>query len=130
MATLFESRRRFVLTLMGGIALLAGIGRFLKPKPRQRKVLVNAPIASVPAEGALVFRSERVAIARARDGFYALRLVCTHLGCAVSVTPDGIFCPCHGSRFDVQGNVMRGPATRPLARLQAVVNGDRIVVSD
>ncbi len=44
------------------------------------------------------------------SGFYALSLVCTHLGCTVTVTEDDLACPCHGSRFDRQGKVLKGPA--------------------
>ncbi|WP_433872414.1 FAD-dependent oxidoreductase [Saccharopolyspora sp. CA-218241] len=49
-------------------------------------------------------------------GLHAVGLRCTHLGCLVRFngaerTWD---CPCHGSRFDVDGGVLEGPAVRPL----------------
>jgi Rieske Fe-S protein len=51
------------------------------------------------------------------DGTYhALSMKCTHLGCAVNgaLTDNEIYCSCHGSEFDLNGNVVRGPATTPL----------------
>jgi Rieske Fe-S protein len=129
MAALFQSRRRFIFALIAWGAALAGLWRFLQPRPVAKRELVSTPLNSIPTEGALIFREERVAIARGRDGIYAFSLVCTHLGCTVSVTAEGIFCPCHGSRFDHEGKVVRGPATRPLERLNAEVRGDRLFVS-
>jgi Rieske Fe-S protein len=48
---------------------------------------------------------------------FAIR--CPHLGCSFGFSqPDGIFkCPCHGSQFDLHGNVIHGPATAGLAKL-------------
>ncbi|MBC8530309.1 FAD-dependent oxidoreductase [Gehongia tenuis] len=41
--------------------------------------------------------------------------VCTHMGCRLHETADHTFeCPCHGSRFDADGEVIDGPANRPL----------------
>lgn len=44
---------------------------------------------------------------------------CSHLGCSVAWTPaDGLFeCPCHGSRFTINGQVAHGPAAYPLSNL-------------
>ena len=93
--------------------------RYLTPGiARRRTVAVRARRSDLPAEGALVFREERVALLSEGETFYALSLVCTHLGCSVTVTADGLVCPCHGSRFDRQGQVLHGPADRPLARLE------------
>jgi Rieske Fe-S protein len=44
---------------------------------------------------------------------------CSHLGCSVAWTPaDNLFeCPCHGSRFNIDGQVAHGPAVYPLSHL-------------
>jgi Rieske Fe-S protein len=44
---------------------------------------------------------------------------CSHLGCSIAWTPaDQLFeCPCHGSRFNINGNVVHGPAAYPLSNL-------------
>jgi glycine/D-amino acid oxidase-like deaminating enzyme/nitrite reductase/ring-hydroxylating ferredoxin subunit len=49
---------------------------------------------------------------------HAVSLRCTHLGCYLRFNhaERSWDCPCHGSRFDVDGNVLEGPATTPLPR--------------
>lgn len=86
------------------------------------------------AVGALIaIPNQSVAIGRDAMGLYALTLVCTHQGC--TTTPAGangarqINCPCHGSQFDGNGAVIRGPATRPLVHFAVSVDaGGNIVV--
>jgi glycine/D-amino acid oxidase-like deaminating enzyme/nitrite reductase/ring-hydroxylating ferredoxin subunit len=49
---------------------------------------------------------------------HAVSLRCTHLGCLVrfNAAERSWDCPCHGSRFDVDGSVLEGPAVHPLER--------------
>jgi cytochrome b6-f complex iron-sulfur subunit len=124
-----QSRRKFITTLTlllvsGGLLL-----RYLTPSTTgKRRVLVSAARADVPLNGALVFRNERLALFRDDNGVYALSLICTHLGCTVTVTEDALSCPCHGSRFDRQGKVLKGPADRSLVRMKVEIRGERVEV--
>jgi Rieske Fe-S protein len=52
---------------------------------------------------------------------------CTHAGCALAVKNGGIECPCHGSKFKLDGSVARGPATEPLVARPVTVRGGEIV---
>lgn len=129
MEILSQSRRKFITTLTLLLASGGLLARYLIPRSTvQRRVLASATIGDLPVNGALVFSKERVALLRDGSGFYALSLVCTHLGCTVTVTPEALSCPCHGSRFDKQGRVLTGPAERALERLDVELRGDEVLV--
>lgn len=55
---------------------------------------------------------------------------CTHLGCAYSWDqPKQQFeCPCHGGKFDKNGNRIAGPPPRPLDRYEVKVDGNQIKI--
>ncbi len=77
-------------------------------------VIVDGVVVTQPSAG--VFR-----------GFSA---VCTHAGCTVADVSDGtINCTCHGSRFNLDGTVANGPATRPLEPRPIAVDGDTIAMA-
>ncbi|MDD2581963.1 MAG: Rieske (2Fe-2S) protein [Desulfuromonadaceae bacterium] len=129
MENLPQSRRKFIKTLTLLIVSGGLLVRYLTPRTiGKRRVLASAAAADVPPGGALVFRDERLALLRDDAGFYALSLVCTHLGCTVTVSEDALSCPCHGSRFDRLGKVLRGPADRPLTRFNVEQHGERVEV--
>jgi cytochrome b6-f complex iron-sulfur subunit len=128
MAKVDRSRRKFIGAIMSLLAGVFFLGRFLRPTVRQKKTLLTVARAAIPSDGALVYKRARVAVIREAGEIYALDLVCTHLGCTVSVTPRELVCPCHGSVFDRRGNVLRGPADRPLARHAVEIRGEQVVV--
>ena len=73
-----------------------------------------------PGEGAIVSRDGRK-VAGYRDpagGLHAVSTRCTHLGCQVrwNAAESTWDCPCHASRFSVDGEVLNGPAVKPLPR--------------
>lgn len=71
-----------------------------------------------PGTGAVVREgARRLAVYRDEDGrTHRLSARCTHLGCLVAFNQAETAweCPCHGSRFGVDGQVLQGPAVRPL----------------
>ena len=73
--------------------------------------------------------TEDIALLRLGDGsLRALGTTCTHLGCQVRPGGEFLVCPCHGSTFDWQGAVVRGPAQKPLKSYRVAVFEDRITI--
>ena len=73
---------------------------------------------------------ESVYLVRDGDGdlLAAVGATCTHLGCQVRPANPFFRCPCHGSTFTLDGDVVRGPAARPLARYRLHAVGDYIEI--
>ena len=94
---------------------------------------VLVPLAEVPVGGAyeLSLDGRRVLVSRPReDDVVAFDAECTHQGCTVRATDDGLVCPCHSSAFDpATGEVLAGPATSPLTPVEVAVRGDDVVLA-
>jgi cytochrome b6-f complex iron-sulfur subunit len=71
-------------------------------------------------------------LVRADEGYFALSMVCTHLGCLTAWNQDlGIIaCPCHGSKFKRTGEKIEGPAPKPLPWLKVWVSDDGDLMVD
>jgi Rieske Fe-S protein len=88
------------------------------------------PVSDVPVGGGMVFESLEVVVTQPTAGrFVGLTAVCTHTGCIVDKVVDGLIeCPCHGSRYRLDGTVAAGPAPRALpARPVTVVDGSIVL---
>ncbi|MDM7490833.1 Rieske (2Fe-2S) protein [Rhodococcus sp. CSLK01-03] len=86
-----------------------------------------AAVADIPVGGGQVFPDQKVVVTQPVAGeVLAFSAICTHQGCTVAAVQDGtINCPCHGSRFNLDGTVANGPAARPLeSRAVTVDNGE------
>jgi cytochrome b6-f complex iron-sulfur subunit len=125
-----EPARRSFLNIfwiiLGGVALAEFIAvafAFLRPyKSKARgedadSIITAGAIDRFAPNSVTAFVSGKFYLARLEDGgFLALSRTCTHLGCAVPwVEKEMKFaCPCHGSAFDITGNVIEAPAPRAL----------------
>ena len=87
-----------------------------------------ATTAEVPV-GSGVIVDDIVVTQPSAGEFKGFSAICTHKGCTVDEVADGtINCPCHGSKFNLDGSVANGPATKPLEAKTVAVQGDSIVL--
>jgi glycine/D-amino acid oxidase-like deaminating enzyme/nitrite reductase/ring-hydroxylating ferredoxin subunit len=106
-----QSARRFLIE--NTKAGIHWVGDRLVPRPSDTEAIQ-------PGDGAVInVDGDEIAAYRDEEGtLHAVSAVCTHIGCIVQwngaeKTWD---CPCHGSRFDVEGKVLHPPAVRPLEK--------------
>ena len=114
------TRRGLGRLVVGGLAMgLTGVFscRYAAWRSPTREPLVFSP----PAEGGAIQLQGQVLLIDDDGITRALSARCTHLGCTVTVAEDGrsLICPCHGSEYDLDGTVRRGPAKHPLQPLEA-----------
>ena len=121
------STRREVLRTgwkVGGVCLAVAAGwtlfESLRPLSSGSKgaVLQLGDPANYPTDTATFVTQGRLFVANASGHLFALSPRCPHLGCRVPFCDSsGRFeCPCHGSRFDLGGEWIEGPAPRGMDR--------------
>jgi Rieske Fe-S protein len=73
-------------------------------------------------------QEEPIYVLAQAGGFVAVSPICTHRGCTVDVQGERLVCPCHGSTYDREGKVLKGPAQRALTRYQVERTGDALTI--
>jgi cytochrome b6-f complex iron-sulfur subunit len=134
------NRREFVSLTIAGAALVVGgcagnhvnaVGpRGLGPQHGD-KVDVGT-LSDYATDGATdqFAESDGIIVVRSGGKIYATSALCTHQACAMKLVGQQLRCPCHGSRFDLRGNVIKGPATESLAYFGIAVNGQGRMIVD
>jgi glycine/D-amino acid oxidase-like deaminating enzyme/nitrite reductase/ring-hydroxylating ferredoxin subunit len=90
------------------------VGGYLKGRGGSLDELAGGEAAILKLEG------KRAAVFRDQSGrVHTVSAICTHMGCVLGWNPlDRTWdCPCHGSRFALDGSVIHGPATTSLERI-------------
>lgn len=123
------SRRSFLTKLWIGLGIvaiaefIAVVINFLSPGKSRNKtdktglIIEAGQVDKFPVNSVTANIQGRFYLCRMEDGgFLALSSECTHLGCTVpwDDKEKRFACPCHGSSFDIAGEVVSPPASRPL----------------
>ena len=134
------SRRDFLQLIQHGLLWmsatlgLAGLFRFLDydPNPASETEFDLGPATNYPPGSQTLLANVPAMLIHTENGFSALSLTCTHLGCLVEQNNDEFTCPCHGSHFDAAGTLLHGPAVKPLAslRIEITEEGRLILYTD
>jgi len=136
------SRRRFLDFALGGTLVASGVVPGLlafaylrAPESTAHAATLDmGPVSDMPAGTGQVVPVGSTSVIVVRPGpeesVVAFVAACTHLGCIVTwnVGRKQIICPCHGAIFDLRGNVMGGPAPRPLPPFPASVQAGKIIL--
>jgi len=127
------SRRNFVRLLLwvAGLLGLGGLVRYFSygPLADQPTRFELGDVNNFPA-GSHTIRMEIPAVIYNEAGVIrAYRLICTHLGCIVEESGSDLKCPCHGSVFDRNGKVIKGPAQKPLQAMDVEISqNDQLIL--
>ncbi|MBI3091826.1 MAG: Rieske 2Fe-2S domain-containing protein [Candidatus Tectomicrobia bacterium] len=131
--------RRELFRVLGWSSLVGAAGlaaysllRFSSPPPLDKE-RTRVPLGGADryANHSLHYvAAPKVFVKHDAQGLAAMSAVCTHLACVVrwNASHGLLECPCHGSRFDAAGKVLRGPARRdlPYFRLELATNGQLV----
>jgi quinol---cytochrome c reductase iron-sulfur subunit, bacillus type len=92
---------------------VARLAEIAEGAPRRLPIVADQRDAFTLTRGELL---GSIWITRSGDAVRALSAVCPHLGCSIDLAPDhqGFACPCHASRFGLDGKANAGPSPRDL----------------
>lgn len=118
-----KSRRTFLQIAVAG---LAAIFVFLWNKITLQHLNTTTPKKySFPfnKNKLVTFDDEFIVVSQHETKVYSAH--CRHLGCKIDKTEgDRLVCPCHGSEYDLNGKVLKGPAYKNLTELKAQISED------
>lgn len=134
-----NGRRKFLETLIGlvGLTTVGGLAfpfvrylHFLGASKQGSKVTVKKSEITADVPKKIIVAGKPVVVIKEGKGYFAMSLVCTHLGCLVIWEKDKkeFLCPCHAGRFDIDGKPIAGPPKEPLKKYKVEDLGDELVI--
>lgn len=138
-------RKEFIEKFALGGSILFFVPTFIESCSKSNSEVANEPSSSNPIEidltssqfstlnviGGYGYNGNIIIIHTGENQFTALSKICTHQNCTVSYnsTAKILPCFCHGSEYNLSGNVVRGPAQRSLKKYNVEINGDLLIIT-
>ena len=109
---------------ISGMLGLSALIRFFsyQSTPAPPTIFDLGPTSNFSKNATVTIPEAQAVLLLSEDGFQALSLECTHLGCLLELQEDTFSCPCHGSIFSLDGTVQKGPADQSLRELKVEVD--------
>jgi cytochrome b6-f complex iron-sulfur subunit len=92
--------------------------------------LSDSKYADLGSDGGFVYAGNIIIIRLSSSSYIALSKICTHEQCTVSYnnSTGQLPCPCHGSVFNTNGNVLNGPAVNPLKKYSVTLSNNKLTI--
>lgn len=134
---LLMERRGFIrraalglVTFAGALVSITYLRQFFPRLAGEKRTIAVGDSRRFPVDTFTFLEEHKLFIYRDHEGIKAVSAVCTHLGCILEKSVDGFECPCHGSCYNNEGEVLSGPAPRDLAWYSVSKAADgRIIVN-
>ena len=103
-----------------------------RPSPPPTGKVDCGPVSEYSKDGVFDkrMRQDKVIIVREGDSLHAMSAICTHKSCTVRHQNDQFACPCHSSKFGLDGKPTGGPARAALFRYAISINDAKHVIVD
>jgi Rieske Fe-S protein len=132
-------RREFIThsTTLVGLGLVAEAFEScttttVTPKPNTNFTidLTSAANSALNTVGGVLYTQGIYVVHTGQSTYIALSPYCTHQGCGVTYNAGSkqFDCPCHGGKFDLNGNVLSGPPSSPLGQYQVALSGTTLTI--
>ena len=119
-----------LVTITGAVAAVSYLRQFFPRLAGDKRRIAIGVSSRFPVDTFTFLDEHNLFVYRDHEGIRAVSAVCTHLGCILEKSTDGFECPCHGSCYDLNGEVLSGPAPRDLSWYQVNRTADGKIVID
>lgn len=130
---------KFLFLLLSVFLVVSGLIIFKPSNPKRKEYkFYQISADKIPRDGVKKIeitvenlnKSLKVFLVKTENSLIALSPMCTHLGCSVNYDRNSMefLCPCHGGRYDINGNVIAGPPKESLHRLPVKIENKKVYV--